>query len=85
MTSLARELEAFLADFDQRVPADIRAMMRDADDDLRLTGIENRALKEGGAAPEFALPDATGRTVRLADRLAAGPVVLTFYRGGWCP
>jgi peroxiredoxin len=85
MPPLAKELEAFLADFGQRVPADIRAVMRDADDDLRRTGIENRVLKEGAAAPDFALPDATGRTVRLADRLAAGPVVLTFYRGGWCP
>ena len=44
-----------------------------------------RGLEIGEAAPEFALPDATGSTVRLSERLANGPVVLTFYRGEWCP
>lgn len=36
-------------------------------------------------APEFSLPDATGRAVSLRERLSAGPVVLVFYRGEWCP
>jgi peroxiredoxin len=48
---------------------------------------DNRALhslQEGEWVEDFELPDATGRTVRLSDLLAAGPVVLTFYRGGWC-
>lgn len=43
------------------------------------------ALREGDRAPDFALPDPSGETVRLSDRLAQGPVVLTFYRGAWCP
>ena len=43
------------------------------------------ALGVGAEAPDFALPDATGREVRLSDLLAEGPVVLTFYRGAWCP
>ena len=36
-------------------------------------------------APTFALEDTDGRTINLADLLANGPVVLTFYRGVWCP
>ena len=44
-----------------------------------------RALGVGDVAPDFALPDATGRDVRLSDLLERGPVVLTFYRGAWCP
>ena len=43
------------------------------------------ALRAGDRAPDFALPDATGETVRLSELLAEGPVVLTFYRGAWCP
>jgi peroxiredoxin len=43
------------------------------------------ALAVGDAAPGFALPDAMGRETRLSDLLARGPVVLTFYRGSWCP
>jgi peroxiredoxin len=37
------------------------------------------------AAPDFILPDHAGRTWRLSDVLARGPVVLVFYRGHWCP
>jgi peroxiredoxin len=36
-------------------------------------------------APQFVLPGASGGKVSLEDRLAAGPVVLSFYRGAWCP
>ncbi len=43
------------------------------------------ALKVGDTAPDFELPDAMGRTVRLSEMLASGPVVLAFYRGSWCP
>jgi peroxiredoxin/YHS domain-containing protein len=39
----------------------------------------------GDTAPDFTLPDAKGRQVSLATLLADGPVVLTWYRGGWCP
>ena len=45
----------------------------------------NGALGVGDRAPDFALPDATGETVRLSDLLLDGPVVVTFYRGAWCP
>jgi peroxiredoxin len=43
------------------------------------------SLKVGDTAPDFALPDASGRLVRLSQMLTRGPVILTFYRGGWCP
>ena len=39
----------------------------------------------GERAPSFALPDANSKAVSLDDRLVEGPVVLTFYRGAWCP
>lgn len=42
-------------------------------------------LSVGDEAPDFELPDATGRPVRLSDLLKDGPVVLSFYRGEWCP
>jgi peroxiredoxin len=44
-----------------------------------------RPLDEGDEAPDFELPDALGRLVRLSERLSQGFVVLTFYRGEWCP
>jgi peroxiredoxin len=42
-------------------------------------------LKAGDPAPDFRLPDVRGCQVRLRDLLAKGPVVVSFYRGGWCP
>ena len=44
-----------------------------------------RALGVGDRAPDFALPGVDGETTRLSSLLARGPVVLTFYRGAWCP
>ncbi|MCX6101069.1 MAG: peroxiredoxin family protein [Candidatus Bipolaricaulota bacterium] len=46
---------------------------------------ENKVLKVGDRAPDFALPDAlTGETVRLADLLGK-PLLVYFGRGTWCP
>lgn len=49
------------------------------------SGIDRTAVSVGDLAPAFALPDATGTTVTLDALLGHGPVVLSFYRGGWCP
>lgn len=42
-------------------------------------------LKGGDKAPNFTLANPLGELVNLYDELAKGPVVLTFYRGSWCP
>lgn len=44
-----------------------------------------RALKAGDACPDFALLNAEEQLVRLQDLLQHGPLVLSFYRGVWCP
>jgi peroxiredoxin len=49
------------------------------------TGRAGRALGTGDQAPNFTLPDAAGQPQTLAHLLENGPVVLTFYRGNWCP
>ena len=43
------------------------------------------ALGVGDVAPDFELANASGGTTHLSEMLASGPVVLTFYRGSWCP
>lgn len=43
------------------------------------------APRVGDTAPDFTLPDARGGEVSLARLRARGPVVVTFYRGQWCP
>jgi peroxiredoxin len=84
--SLQDKLDAFKADFEgNKAPPEVVAVMRKATADLIASGQAERALKAGARAPEFALPDAHGRTVRSADLLQKGPLVVTFYRGVWCP
>lgn len=43
------------------------------------------AIKIGQQAPGFELPNAEGKSISLAALLEKGPVVITFYRGSWCP
>ena len=53
--------------------------------DLVANGLSASALREGDVAPDFSLPDARGHVVALKTLLDRGPVVISFYRGGWCP
>lgn len=43
------------------------------------------ALKVGQQAMLFELPNQEGKSVSLNSLLESGPVILTFYRGDWCP
>src|SRR5271168_109836 len=84
--SLQDKLDAFKADFEgNKAPPQVVAVMHKATADLIASGQAERALKAGMKAPDFALPDAHGGTVRSAELLKKGPLVLTFYRGVWCP
>lgn len=48
-------------------------------------GQENATITVDSKAPDFELPNARGEVKKLSDMLEMGPVILTFYRGGWCP
>ncbi|MGP1420614.1 MAG: peroxiredoxin-like family protein [Tannerella sp.] len=45
----------------------------------------SKALKQGDKVKDFTLKNAKGEEVNLSVLLKKGPVVLTWYRGGWCP
>jgi peroxiredoxin len=47
--------------------------------------ITKNALQVGSKAPDFMLKNAAGSRVSLYDELENGPVILMWYRGGWCP
>jgi peroxiredoxin len=52
---------------------------------LRVAGVAEKALHTPARAPLFELPNTEGSLVRLADLLQKGPVVVVWFRGGWCP
>ncbi|MDI3418746.1 peroxiredoxin-like family protein [Streptomyces luteolus] len=85
MTTLNAELRTFYEARQQQIPAEIRRIMHRAGQELADSGQADRALTVGAPAPRFSLSSATGQVVSLEDLLADGPVVLTFYRGAWCP
>ena len=83
--SLSEQLDAFHRAMLARIsPADSEAL-RQAEAFLASTGATDNALPVGAIAPGFRLPDQHGRPLQLSERLALGPVVLVFIRGGWCP
>ncbi len=68
-----------------RIPGEALTIMDAATAQLDRAGVAQNSLGVGAHAPDFELPDATGARVKLSALLAEGPVVLAFYRGGWCP
>ncbi|HEY0309469.1 MAG TPA: peroxiredoxin-like family protein [Acidobacteriaceae bacterium] len=84
--TLQDQLDAITANTRKLVPADRLAVSEQAVTELFNSGIEDRILKPGMRAPEFELQDAsTGKLVHSTDVLALGPMVLSFFRGRWCP
>ena len=85
METLATQLEAFKAGWIERAGAGIAGLV--AADNRRLleSGLADRALKEGARFPRATLPDQLGRPIDIASLLERGPLVVVFYRGGWCP
>jgi peroxiredoxin len=84
--SLQDKLDAFKADFEtNKAPKEAVAAFHKATAELVASGQAERALKAGDRAPTFELADPDGRRVSSADLLARGPLVVTFYRGIWCP
>jgi peroxiredoxin len=57
----------------------------DAVAELNRSGFLQYAIREGQPFPDFVLPSAEGRLVSLASFLKQGPVIISFFRGEWCP
>ncbi|MDX2130541.1 MAG: peroxiredoxin-like family protein [Planctomycetota bacterium] len=83
--TLAQRLDERRAEFDRKAPVEMKERFEKGVRDVAGSGVLERALKVGSTAPDFTLKNAAGADVHLRDLLAKGPVVLTWYRGGWCP
>jgi len=86
--TLQQRLDAFKAAFESgappyNAPREAIQTMHRATEDLRRSGLAERALKVGDLAPAFELTNQDGELVRFTDLLARGPLVITFFRGHW--
>jgi peroxiredoxin len=82
--SLKQELAEYRAGWFKRVPAERQAIMERHITQLR-NALAKTALKVGDRAPSIVLGNAKGETVDVGALLKKGPVIVSFYRGGWCP
>lgn len=82
---LEQELAAFRAEFVRSAPADRTALYDAKVEELRASFPFDTVLQVGRLVPDFELPDVDGTQINIRRSLQSGPVVLTFYRGGWCP
>ncbi|WLR42157.1 peroxiredoxin-like family protein [Bacillus carboniphilus] len=82
--TLLEDIKSFKEKFKQNAPQEKQELMKRATEELEKSGVA-KGLKEGERIPRFQLSDATGRMVSIDEELSKGPMILTFYRGGWCP
>lgn len=84
MTKMTEEFNTYIEKFKATKPAEVQEKMKNAIEELEASN-EGKGLEQGEKAPNFNLPNASGQTVELYEQLKKGPVILTFYRGNWCP
>jgi peroxiredoxin len=88
--SLQAKLDAFKSDFEAgkppySVPRSVIETMHRATAELVASGTASRAKKAGEIAPSFSLKDPEGNVVSSNELLKKGSLVVSFYRGVWCP
>ncbi len=81
--TLREQLANFRARFEAKTPPEVLEKVHRATEELRASGVLDRVLKRGDRAPEFNLPDVTGRMVSSAALVRTGPLVVSFFRGKW--
>lgn len=83
--TLKEQLEEYEAIAREKIPEAMKQTMISATNKLRKSNMESDFLKVGDKAPDFDLDSFEGVEYDLYDMLENGPVVISFYRGGWCP
>ncbi|MBZ0072428.1 MAG: peroxiredoxin-like family protein [Thiohalobacteraceae bacterium] len=84
-TSLQAELDQLVGRYTRTLPDDVQGILRTAIQELTQSGIAEECLRVGMRPLDFTLPNQHGQAVNLHATLAEGPVVISFFRGLWCP
>ncbi|SJN31634.1 AhpC-TSA [Pseudoalteromonas sp. JB197] len=83
--SLKAQIDAYNVQKEAKLPADVIALMNTTNAELIAQHIKDNALQVGQKVTNFSLANHQENTVELATLLKQGPVIISFYRGGWCP
>lgn len=84
-TPVADELKKLDEQSSKQVPQKVLDAGKKGTEELVAAGIVKKALNVGDIIPQFSLTDANGKQVSSSDLLRRGNLVITFYRGAWCP
>ena len=85
MKKLNDKLQLIQKEMAHNIPVDILNAFGQSLQEMIEQNLEDRALKVGDIAPDFTLPDAEGLPVSLYDTLQHNAVIISFFRGNWCP
>ena len=83
--TLLQDIKNFQKEMIPKIPENVLDMILKTSAELIEQNLEARALKKGDTLPSFELADALGQKRSSDQLLKSGPMVISFYRGGWCP
>jgi len=83
--SLTEELKTRAQQSATKYPETIHKIMNNGIDTLKDSKLITRALRTGDKIPEIQLPNAADKNISVQELLITKKVILSFYRGGWCP
>ena len=83
--NLSTDLHQLTATIERETSPRLMQVIEQFTQELQRRQVATRSLQRGDTVPNFSLKNQHQRTVTLYDQLNEGPVVLKFYRGGWCP
>lgn len=85
MTTLNSQIRNLIGTLRDTLPAELNNLLEQGAGEISALDIVERALKVGDMIPAFELDRYGGGRARALDYLETGPLVITFYRGVWCP
>jgi hypothetical protein len=80
---ISQELRELDEASSKKVPASLLEAGRKGAEEIRASGILEKALNKGAKMPEFTLSDALNKPVKSKDLLRQGHLIIVFYRGAW--
>lgn len=83
--NLRNQTEKYLEKSMAALPQETKDIMSNSAKALMIDEIGKNALKKGEKLPDFTLNNAEGKAINIYNCLAQGPLIISFYRGAWCP
>lgn len=85
MVNLAKKIDEINKNLATQLPVEIIEVFNQSIQDLKSSKIEEHSIKVGDKFPNFSLRNTNNQIIQLNELLKKGKVIITFFRGTWCP